>query len=481
MKRLLNTVFLLLLFTAYAGAKDCTIYGRAGAGPGNVIGVYTYDDYITYSEIKLGEAITGDSGKFSVTIDIEKIEWVFLRCQNLYGFVFAGPGRKTEVFFPARDPDFHVSTETNYEVPVTLWTTDSTDMNFLAADYNDQFMHFWGAEDDTTSPEAYMYFVVGQSALMLDSFHREMTRHYAWVKNPYFLPWMEYGFASLENATFQSERRTAQRYLVGKPIQYDNHSYMEFFNNFFKDYVYRWSMKRQGERIYDAINNDVSYDSAMYAMRNLPWLQNDTLRELVLLKGLSELYYVMSYDPRNVINVAQQVSIVSTISEHRRIARNLVAMFTKLRVGTMAPHFAGINTKGEIFDPLTLYKGKYVYLFFYASWNVNSVNELRYMSELQKKYGKTIQFVSVSLDEDTTAWKAFMKANPKYNWLNLHYDFNSKVKDDYNLFGVPVGYIIDPEGKLYASPADKPSGDLEYVLYRIANPKKPPLIKPEDH
>lgn len=480
MQRLIIASFFILLFSGLR-AKECTIYGYAGAGAGNVIGVYTYEDYITYTEKKLTETITGDSGKFSMTIDLEEITWVFLRCENLYGFVFAEPGRKTEVFFPARDPEFQVSSETNYEVPVTIWTADSTDMNFLAADYNKQFFHFWGSADDTTSANNYMYFVVGQSALVLDSFHREMQKHYAWVKNPYFHTWLEYGFAALENATFQSERRTAQRYLIHKPIAYHNNAYMEFFNIFFKDYVYRWSLKKQGERTFDAINNDVSYDSAMAALRNVPWLQNDTMRELVLLKGLSELYYNMSYDPRNVITVAQQVSIASRVSEHRTIARNIVTMFTKLRVGTMAPHFSGINTKGELIDPLSLYKGRYVYLFFYASWNVNSVNELRYMAELQKKYGKTIQFVSISIDEDTAAWKKFMKANPKYNWLSLHYDFNSKVKDDYNLFGVPLGYIIDPDGKLYASPADKPSGDLEYILYRIQNPKKPPLLKPQDH
>lgn len=73
-----------------------------------------------------------------------------------------------------------------------------------------------------------------------------------------------------------------------------------------------------------------------------------------------------------------------------------------------------------------------------------------------------------------------MKANPKYNWLNLHFDFTSKTKEDYNLYAVPAGFIIDPEGKFYAAPADKPSGDLEYVLYRITNPKKPPLIKHGD-
>lgn len=479
----MNRLALVLIFSLLCGAiraENWTVHGIAGAGPGNVIGVYAYEDYITYTEKKLGETITGDSGRFSITIDIEKISWVFLRCENLYGYVYATPGKSTEVWFPPRDPDFQISKETNYEVPVTLWTSDSTDMNFLAADYDAQFLHFWGSADDTTSGDAYMYFVVGQSALLLDSFHLEMTKHYAWVKNPYFPTWLEYGFASMENATFQSERRTAQRYLVGKPIMYDNHEYMNFFNNFFKDYVYRWSLKKQGEGIFRAINIQVSYDSAMAAMRNLPYLRNDTLRELVLLKGLTELYYNMSYDPRNIIAVAQQVGIASPIREHREIARNIVQQFSKLRVGTLAAHFSGLNMKGEVIDPLDLYKGKYIYLYFYASWNVNSVNEMRYMAELQKKYGKTIQFVSVSLDDDTTAWKKFMRANPKYNWLNLHYDFDNRVKDNYNLYGFPIGYIIDPEGKFYASPADKPSGDLEYVLYRIQNPKKPPLLRPED-
>ncbi len=472
----LSIVLFLFAISFSVKAAEWTVHGRAGVGPGNIISVYAYEDYITYVEKKLGETITGDSGKFSITIDVEKISWVFLKCENLYGFVFATPGKKTEVFFPARDREFQISADAQYEVPVTMWTSDSTDMNFLAADYNDKFNFFWG---DSTS-NRYMEFVAGQSAEVLDTFHNQMNREYRWVKNPYFHTWLEYGFASMENATFQSERRTAQRYLVGKEIRYDNHEYMNFFNNFFEGYVYRWSMKKQGERIYSAINIKVSYDSAMAAMRNLPYLQNDTLRELVLLKGLMELYYNMSYDPRNVIAVAQQVGIASPIREHREIARNIVQLFSKLRVGTMATHFTGINTKGEKIDPLELYKGKYIYIFFFATWNSNSLNELRYMSELQKKYGKDIQFVSISMDEDTAAWKKFMKANPKYNWLNLHYDFDSRIKADYNLFGYPIGYIINPEGKFYTSPADKPSGDLEYVLYRIANPKKPPLLRPED-
>lgn len=466
MKRL--AIVLLLLVSSFAArAEEWTVFGRAGVGAGNIISLYQYEDYITYTEKKLAEVITGDSGKFSMTVEVNEISWMILRCENLHGFIFATPGKTSEVYFPARDPDVQISKEAHYEVPVSIWVTDSTDMNFLAADYNEKFNFFWG---DSTSNK-YMEFVAGQSAEVLDTFHNQMTRHYRWVKNPYFHTWLEYGFASMENATFQSEYRTAGRYLINKPIMYNNHEYMNFFNSFFEGFVYRWSMKKQGNGIYRAINIVADYDSAMVSLRHLPYMKNDTLRELVLLKSLVELYFNMSYDPRSIIAVAQQAGIASTIKEHREIARNIVQMFSKLQVGTMANHFTGINSKGDKFDPLEMYKGKYIYLFFYASWNVNSVNEMRYMAELQKKYGKTIQFVSVSLDEDTTAWKKFLAANPKYNWLNLHYDFDNRIKDNYNLFGYPIGYIIDPNGKFVASPADKPSGELEFVMDKIVKKK----------
>lgn len=466
MKRLI--VFILLVSAFTARAEEWTVYGRAGQGAGYVIGLYQYVDYITYTEKKLAEAITGDSGKFSMTVEVDEISWMMLRCENLHGFVFATPGKTSEVYFPARDPDYHLSKEAHYEVPISIWVTDSSDMNFLAADYNKQFNFFWG---DSTSNK-YLEFVAGQSAEVLDTFHNQMTRYYRWVTNPYFPTWLEYGFAQMENATFQSEHRTAGRYLINKPIMYHNHEYMNFFNNFFEGFVYRWSMRKQGSTIYRSINDLVNYDSAMASLRHLPYMKNDTLRELVLLKGLVELYYNMAYDPRNVIAVAQQAGILSPIKEHREIARNIVQMFSKLRVGSMAPHFAGLNLKGEQYDPLELYKGKYIYIFFYASWNTNSVNEMRYMAELQKKYGKTIQFVSVSMDEDTAAWKKFLRANPKYNWLQLHYDFDNRIKDNYNIFGYPIGYLVDPDGKLYASPADKPSGYLEFIMDAIVNPKK---------
>lgn len=470
MKRLFTILlFVFSVLQLSAQLKTCTIFGTAPGREGNVIGAYMYDDFITYTETKLAESVVDDSGKFSLTVEVDQVSYVFLRCKKVHGFLFAEPGRNVELNFPDRDPKAQVNPDVDYVVPMAIYISDSTDMNFLADDYNQKFDKFWRHN--------FQSFVSKDSLAVLDSFQVQMDSHYAFVKNPYFKPWMDYGLASMEDGIFQSQKQSGRKYISGKKIYYHNSEYMEFFNNFFKDYMYKWSARKEGQGMLTCVNNLISYDSLLSTMRKLPWLENDSLRELVLLKGLYESYNNPAFNPRNILAVVFQASTRSKIAEHRRIARNIISSFTKLKRGTPAPHFTAINKSGVEIDPLETYKGHYVYIFFFATWNEHAMSEFRYMADLQKKYGKKIEFVSISLDADTNAYKAFLKANPKYNWMILHYNFHEKTKDDYNLYSVPAGFIIDPEGKLFVSPADNPSGDLEYNLYRIANPTAPPFMK----
>ncbi len=470
----MRVILIALLIVAghavYAGTASVT--GYAPYPQGTAVRVCMFADYITKTELTLGEALVGDSGKFSVTFEVQEIEYVYLRIGNLTGFFYAELDRKITADFPQRDSLRQLNPDVVYEVPLDIFTKDSTDMNFLASDYNSKFAEFW--------KKNYQYFVASVSAAKLDSFHTAMDKHYVFVKKPFFHAWMDYGLATMENATFQSEVKIGARYIKNQPIRYRNNEYMNFINTFFEDYIYKWSMRKEGQCVPAVINGIANYDSLLSCTKRIPWLKNDTLRELVLLKGLMEVYNNPAYSNRNIIAVAQQASIRSKISEHRRIARNIVTMFSKIQIGQLAYALNMVNKKGERVELLEQYKGKYVYLYFYQVKNANAVREMRYMEALHKKYGKKIVFVSVSMDNDTAAWQKYLKENPKYNWAHYHYEFREKTKDDYNLFAYPVGYIIDPEGKFYAAPVDNPSGDLEYLLYRINNPKAPPLIRIED-
>lgn len=461
----------------YTPADQCVIEGLAQGRAGARVGAYLTKDYITGAQQLLAETTVNDSGSFRLVFELESTGMITLRCNKLKGYLYAEPGRTHRVGFPHRDSLKMVNPDMEYETELRIYSTDSTEVNLLVIDYNQRFDAFW--------KKNYQHFLYKASISKLDSFHAEMRKHYARVQNPFFLNWMDFVLASLEDATFHSEKKLAEQYLVYKdtaagkkasyarkrPIYYENSEYMAFFNSFFDDYMYKNSIKREGEHISPAINVKGSYEDLLLAMKNLRFLENDTLRELVMLKGIFQSYNNPAFISRNLLSIAQQVSSRSKVPEHRVIARNIVAFYTKLSEGGTAPGFSAVDRKGK---PVTLenFKGKYVLLNFYATWNSHSVAEQKILPELQKKYKKVV-FVSVSLDQDTAAWQRFLKANPKMNWNMLHYNFNEKLKEDYQLLALPAFFIIDPEGRFWSVPADPPSGRLEYDLYKITRPKRP--------
>ncbi|MCU0434444.1 MAG: TlpA family protein disulfide reductase [Bacteroidia bacterium] len=461
-------LLLLLLSPLLKAAKPCTIEGYAKGFEGQIISLHTYEEYITMAERKLGETVVEADGHFEFTYEAENVERVFVRYTHLRGFLFAEPGRLVRIMCPPRDSARMVNMDVEYETQLTYFTEDSTDMNFLAIDFNMNFQKFWNKN--------FSYFVDKSSYTKLDSFHTAMRKHYTFVKNPYFMPWMEFTFASMEDATFHSEKKLAKNYLIGKKIYYNNNEYMNFFNSFFEDYMYTGSIRKEGAGINPAINVWVSYDSLMKSMKTLRWLENDTLRELVMLKGLFECYNNPAFIPRNILSLAQQTTSRSRVPQHREIARRIVAFYTKLKAGSMAAHFEAIDKTGKSIDPIAEFAGKPVYLFFFSEWNTNAQNEMRLMSELHKRYGKKMTFVAVSVGNDTLAWKKFLRENPKYNWVMLHYNFDERIKNAYSIYATPLGFFIDEEGRLLAAPAELPSGgELEPQIYKLLNPRAAPL------
>lgn len=470
MKRVV--VLILLCFTALLRvnaqvpeSKTAIIEGIAPGKPGTEIKAFVISDYITRTETPVGTATLTDKGSFSMEVEVNSTQEVLLHFENLRGNLFAEPGHTHRVEFPHRDSLRQVSSEVTYDVELNIYSTDSTEMNMLAIDYNIRFEKFWKRN--------YQHFLYKGNTHLLDSFHDVMRNHYKDVKNPYFMPWMDYSLAALEDATFHPDKKMYSHYLDKKPVYYSNKEYMNFFNSFFDKYLYKHTFKKEGSDISAAINIKGSAEALMAAMADIKWLSDDTLRELVMLKGIFESFNHPMFEKRNMLSIAEQVSQTSKIPEHRAIARNIVSFYTHLQIGSVAPGFTAYDRKG---NPVTLesFKGKYVLLSFYTSWNTNAVSEMKVLPDLHKKYSKKITFVSISLDDDTAAHRKFLKQNPKMNWNMLHYGTNQQLKTDYELLAYPAFFIIDPQGRFWASPADVPSGSLEYDLYKIMYPKKKP-------
>jgi hypothetical protein len=92
--------------------------------------------------------------------------------------------------------------------------------------------------------------------------------------------------------------------------------------------------------------------------------------------------------------------------------------------------------------------------------------------DLKKKFNDKVTFVSVCLDDSVKTYKAYLKANPKQDWIILHQDKNSTAKQAYNITGFSGFFFINLQKQLAQSPALSPSEGIEYKFHALFRPKR---------
>lgn len=110
-------------------------------------------------------------------------------------------------------------------------------------------------------------------------------------------------------------------------------------------------------------------------------------------------------------------------------------------------------------DVLTKYKGKVIYLDFWASWCSPCRREMPYSLELQKKYqGKDVVFLYMSTDKNEQAWNEMVT---KLKLTGMNYRASDNVKQEifnqFNLQYIPRYVLIDKNGKVVDANAKRPS------------------------
>lgn len=128
----------------------------------------------------------------------------------------------------------------------------------------------------------------------------------------------------------------------------------------------------------------------------------------------------------------------------------------------------------EGFDPAA-YRGKVVYLDFWASWCPPCLQSFPWMKKMQDTYGREgLVVIAVNVDHDRQAAEAFMKkTTPNFKVV---YDSENKLFDAYQLIGMPTAILFDREGKQRTrhvgwKPAD--SASYEASIKALLREKKP--------
>lgn len=205
------------------------------------------------------------------------------------------------------------------------------------------------------------------------------------------------------------------------------------------------------QRRAEALKQQASWpdSSALWSQRLLAFLQQqkDWSQSVVLPYFANE--WLQTEDITSMETFLAGLTGAARHSVYARYSARMLQQEKNVRPGHLAPDFVLRDTSGTAYR-LSDYRGKYVLLEFSASWCGWCKLEIPSLKEVyQLTRGKDFVMFTINLDKERTAWVGDV-ARENLPWpvvSNLE-AFDGPLTHDYNIRGIPVIYLIDPEGKI---------------------------------
>ena len=95
------------------------------------------------------------------------------------------------------------------------------------------------------------------------------------------------------------------------------------------------------------------------------------------------------------------------------------------------------------------YRGRVVYLDFWASWCTPCRKSFPWMNAMQEQYGKYgFEIVAINLDENRELAYQFLKQTPAN--FTIAFDPSGQTAESYSVEVMPSSFLIDRKGELVA-------------------------------
>ncbi len=129
------------------------------------------------------------------------------------------------------------------------------------------------------------------------------------------------------------------------------------------------------------------------------------------------------------------------------------------KAGTVAPDDEFADKDGKL-HRFSDYKGKLLYVDFWATWCGPCKAEIPHLAKLVEHYkdNPNIQFISVSLDTNVEAWKKMITDDaPAWPQFIADKEQNEKISKDWGIAAIPRFIMINPDGTINSADALRPS------------------------
>lgn len=452
------TLFFVFAFILNANTQTL-IHGKTYKGfKGKTVNVIEYKDYITYDFNIIASTTVDTSGVFEFKLNNKNTQQVLLQIEHLIAILYVDVNQEYSVYFPPYSEDGTYRLTRNY-TNLIFDSIPLNDINGLILEFDRRFDQFFEDNGGLMGGKIFKQ--------KIDTLKSNLKEEYKDISNIYFLQYMKYTIASLDLISSPENQNVNKlavynTYLVNKPVDTKNNSYMLFFNQFYEKELLTPAVPSSGINIKKAINEEASFVALDTLLAKDYFMKNTTIRHLVIINNLYSLFNNEFYNQFNIITILKELKEASVNPEIKSIAQNVIDNLLKMKVGSKTIDFTLKDVNNE---PVSLsdFKGKYVYINFWATWNVDSQAEMALYPDFIEKYGQHVKFISINIDSKKSKFDSYIASHPKYKWNMLYYGGNTNLLDDYEVNNIPSYILVDPDGNILQNPADRPSPNGAYV------------------
>jgi len=457
--------FLLISSTFLTYSQQVKIYGTNKSYAGDELVFYKYEDRLSFKTKELSTAKVDTSGYFEFFIEINETQQAYVFLYVYKGYIYLEPNKEYEIMLPKKKQ------KTNKELLNPFFNEQSFTLRILNSEENELntaikvFDYFYNLATIKILDNKYK----SQYKILVDSNITYLDTIFSELENEYFTNHKKYRYANLRYTTyFRKNNLFIEKYFMQQPVLYENTAYMSLFSEVFKNiFVYESDVVNL-DFIYDAIRRRDFNLLKSVMMRN-EYFKNEAFTELVILKGLYELFYKNPSSELAVIKIFETMKTNASNEQNKLIASNLLEIITKLRINNPAPKFELPNKKDKLVE-LEKYRKDFVYLNFYNPDSYACQQEIILLQKLYDEKHDNLKIVTIFISEDIEEMKEFLKNNKAYKWDFLHCKMESQVLKDYEISVYPTYFLINPDGKLTLDSGLSPNDNFR-ELYKAEQKK----------
>jgi thiol-disulfide isomerase/thioredoxin len=460
-KKIFRITTILLAFPLALSAQ-VTLWGNAPSYAGQELVFFKYADYVTQTEEVIARCDVDETGNFKCNLKVDEITYVFNHLGVYRIYLFVEPQKEYQLVLPEYEPKTEQQRLNPFfretDLHVGIANMEPNDLNYLINSFDLQFnQHF-----DDIVKNAY----TGKPNIPIDSLKNSMEELFANYNNTFFNSYRDYRYGLLSQlALMQQSRSISNNYFGNKPILYNNPAYMELFNLLFDKYFLFFARSDSGNEGIDKATNQRSYTQLKNTLAQDDVLANDTLLELVVLKGLHDGFFDDRFSRGALLAILDSLYSQSINAEHLLIAENIRTKVTRLLPGFVPSPFE-LYTLDNKLVKLSQFEGKYVYLNFCTTTSYSCLQEFPLLEKLYEKYKKHLEIVTISIDTEIEDLKVFLDQT-NYEWTFLHYGNKPDIVRDFDIRAFPTYFLIGPDRRLITSPAPSPKENFEQQFFNL--------------